>query len=34
MGDDVPSEGWTCKEEFKFHLGNKPATQNFMHDVS
>eukprot|EP00538_Stauroneis_constricta_P009015 CAMPEP_0119548440 /NCGR_PEP_ID=MMETSP1352-20130426/2375_1 /TAXON_ID=265584 /ORGANISM="Stauroneis constricta, Strain CCMP1120" /LENGTH=382 /DNA_ID=CAMNT_0007593723 /DNA_START=45 /DNA_END=1193 /DNA_ORIENTATION=- len=30
--EDVPSEGWTCGEQFKFHLGTKPATQNFMHD--
>ena len=29
---DVPEEGFTCGERFKFHLGTKPATQDFMHD--
>ena len=29
---DVPAEGFSCGEKFKFHLGTKPATQDFMHD--
>jgi hypothetical protein len=29
---DVPSEGFTCDEKYKFHLGTKPATQDFMFD--
>ena len=30
--EDVPASGFTCGEKFKFHLGTKPATQDFMHD--
>ena len=29
---DVPAEGFSCGEKFKFHLGTKPATQDFMFD--
>jgi hypothetical protein len=29
---DVPTEGFNCGEKFKFHLGTKPATQDFMFD--
>jgi hypothetical protein len=25
---DVPDEGFSCGEKFRFHLGNKPAPQN------
>jgi hypothetical protein len=31
MGD-VPSSGFNCGEKFRFHLGTKPATQDFMQD--
>ena len=27
---EVPQEGFSCGEEFKFHLGTLPATQDFM----
>jgi len=30
--DEVPSEGFACGEQFKFHLGTKPAPQDFMLD--
>lgn len=30
--DDVPQEGFSCGEKFKFHLGTKPAPQDFMLD--
>jgi hypothetical protein len=30
--DDVPTEGFTCGERFRFHMGTKPATQDFMQD--
>ena len=29
---DVPEQGFNCGEKFKFHLGTKPATQDFMFD--
>lgn len=29
---DVPTEGFSCAEQFKFHLGTKPATQDFFRD--
>jgi hypothetical protein len=29
---DVPTTGFVCGEQFRFHLGTKPATQDFMHD--
>jgi len=29
---DVPESGFVCGEEFRFHLGTKPATQDFMFD--
>lgn len=29
---ELPGEGFTCGEKFKFHVGTKPATQDFMHD--
>jgi hypothetical protein len=28
----IPTQGFTCSEKFKFHLGTKPATQDYMHD--
>ena len=30
--DEVPTEGFSCGEKFKFHLGTKPAPQDFMLD--
>lgn len=30
--EEVPTEGFNCGEQFKFHLGTKPATQDFMFD--
>eukprot|EP00980_Cylindrotheca_fusiformis_P028287 scaffold22589_cov138-Cylindrotheca_fusiformis.AAC.50 len=30
--DDVPQDGFSCGEKFKFHLGTKPAPQDFMLD--
>jgi hypothetical protein len=30
--DEVPQEGFSCGEKFKFHLGTKPAPQDFMLD--
>jgi hypothetical protein len=31
-GDNVPKEGFNCGENFRFHLGTKPAPQDFMND--
>jgi hypothetical protein len=31
-GEDVPKEGFNCGENFRFHLGTKPAPQDFMND--
>jgi len=31
-GPEVPEEGFNCGEKFKFHLGTKPAPQDFMWD--
>jgi len=28
--DEIPTEGFSCGEKFKFHLGTKPAPQDFM----
>eukprot|EP00934_Nitzschia_sp_Nitz4_P002530 Nitzschia sp. Nitz4//scaffold79_size90958//42746//43998//NITZ4_005025-RA/size90958-augustus-gene-0.171-mRNA-1//1//CDS//3329558249//2520//frame0 len=30
--EDIPDSGFTCGERFRFHLGTKPATQNYMED--
>jgi len=30
--DEIPTEGFSCGEKFKFHLGTKPAPQDFMLD--
>jgi len=30
--EDVPTTGFTCAERYKFHMGNKAATQDFMWD--
>lgn len=30
--DEVPTEGFSCGEMFKFHLGTKPAPQDFVLD--
>jgi hypothetical protein len=30
--EEVPEEGFNCGEKFKFHVGTKPATQDFMFD--
>lgn len=30
--EDVPDSGFACGEKFRFHLGTKPATQNYMED--
>jgi len=30
--DDVPDNGFSCGEKFRFHLGTKPATQDFFQD--
>jgi hypothetical protein len=30
--EEVPDQGFNCGEHFKFHIGTKPATQDFMHD--
>lgn len=29
---DVPGQGFSCGEKFRFHLGTKPAPQNFFDD--
>lgn len=29
---EVPDQGFNCGEQFKFHVGTKPATQDFMYD--
>jgi hypothetical protein len=29
---DVPGEGFNCGEKYRFHLGTKPAPQDFFHD--
>lgn len=29
---DIPETGFNCGEKFRFHLGTKPATQDFMQD--
>jgi hypothetical protein len=29
---DVPTDGFSCGEKFKFHLGTKAATQDFLND--
>jgi hypothetical protein len=30
--EQVPDQGFNCDEQFKFHIGTKPATQDFMWD--
>jgi hypothetical protein len=30
--EQVPDLGFSCGEQFKFHMGTKPATQDFMYD--
>lgn len=30
--EEIPTEGFSCGERFKFHLGTKPAPQDFMLD--
>jgi hypothetical protein len=29
---EIPEQGFSCGEKFRFHLGNKPASQDFMSD--
>jgi hypothetical protein len=29
---EIPEQGFSCGEKFRFHLGNKPASQDFMRD--
>ena len=30
--NEIPERGFACGEKFRFHLGTKPATQDFMQD--
>ncbi|KAL3914709.1 MAG: hypothetical protein SGILL_005992, partial [Bacillariaceae sp.] len=30
--EDIPEEGFSCGEKFRFHLGTKPAPQDFFED--